>query len=97
MIQVAMEVPKNRLSGSWMMQSIKLLSMRYWRIFFSAPPRYMTPGKQTMAAVPSVASQLSACMMNARSALDFGASTPAGEKRGSLMSVALLSPSHLME
>ena len=53
--------------------------------------------EKTMAAVPSVASQLSACMMNARSALDFGASTPAGEKRGSLMSVALLSPSHLME
>lgn len=29
MMQVAMEVPKNRLSGSWMMQSMKLLSMRY--------------------------------------------------------------------
>ena len=31
--------------------------------------------------------------MNARSAFDFGASTPAGEKRGSLISVALSLPS----
>ena len=37
------------------------------------------------------------CMINARSAFDFGASTPAGEKRGSLMSVALSLPSQRME
>lgn len=79
------------------MQSIKLLSIRHLRICFSAPPRYMTPGKQTMAAVPSVASHERLCMMNARSAFDFGASTPAGEKRGSLISVALSLPSQRME
>lgn len=54
-------------------------------------------GKQTMAAVPSVASHERLCMMNARSAFDFGASTPAGEKRGSLISVALSLPSQRME
>ena len=66
-------------------------------IFFSAPPRYIIPGKQTIAAVPLVASQESECITNARSAFDFGASTPAGEKRGSLISTGLSSPSHLME
>ena len=50
-----------------------------------------------MAAVPLVANQASECMMKAMSALDFGASTPAGAKRGSLMRTGLLSPSHLME
>ena len=64
------------------MQSIKLLSIRHLRICFSAPPRYMTPGKQTMAAVPSVASHERLCMMNARSAFDFGASTPGDRQRG---------------
>lgn len=96
-IQVAMEVPKNKLLGSWMMQSMKLLSLRYWRIFFSAPPRYMMPGKQTIAAVPLVASHARECMIKARSALDFGASTPAGEKRGSLIRTGLSSPSYLIE
>ena len=80
-----------------MMQSIKLLSTRYLRIFFSAPPRYMIPGKQTIAAVPLVASHERLCMIKARSALDFGARTPAGEKRGSLISSGFSSPAHLME
>ena len=97
MIQVAILVPKKRFIGSWMTQSTKLLSTRYLRIFCSAPPRYMMPGKQTMAAVPLVASQLRQCMMKAMSAFDFGARTPAGEKRGSLISKPLASPSHLME
>lgn len=35
--------------------------------------------------------------MNAKSALDFGAKTPAGEKRESLMINGLASPSHLIE
>ena len=50
-----------------------------------------------MAAVPSVESQESMCMVKARSALLLGASTPAGEKRGSLMLSGLFLPSHLME
>jgi hypothetical protein len=36
-------------------------------------------------------------MMKAKSAFDFGASTPAGEKRGSLIKVALSSPSQWIE
>lgn len=39
MMQVAMVTPKKRLPGSWMTVSMKLLSMRYLRIFCSAPPR----------------------------------------------------------
>ena len=97
MIQVAILVPKNRLLGNWMMQSMKLLSTRYLRIFCSAPPRYIMPGKQTIAAVPLEASHASECMIKARSALLFGASTPAGAKRGSLMSSGFSSPAHLME
>lgn len=96
-MQVAIEVPKKRLSGSWMIASMKLLSIKYFLIFCSTPPRYKTPGKQTMDAVPFVASQESECMMNARSAFDGGANTPAGEKRGSLMSRGLFFPSHLVE
>jgi len=57
----------------------------------------MTPGKQTLAAVPLVASHESECMTKARSALDFGASTPAGENLGSLIMSGLASPSHLIE
>ena len=74
-------MPKNRLLGSWMMQSMKLLSMRYWRIFFSCPAPVQDAGKQTMAAVPLGASQDRLCMIKARSALLLGASTPAGAKR----------------
>ncbi len=37
------------------------------------------------------------CIVNARSAFDFGASTPAGAKRSSLISSGFASPSHLME
>lgn len=37
------------------------------------------------------------CSVKARSALDLGASTPAGAKRASLMSSGLASPSQLME
>ena len=55
----------------------------------------MMPGKQTMAAVPLGASHARLCMMKAKSALDLGASTPAGAKRGSLMSNGLSSPAHL--
>ena len=55
------------------------------------------PGKQTIAAVPSVASQLRQCIIKAKSAFDLGASTPAGEKRGSFISVPLSEPSHLIE
>ena len=80
-----------------MIQSIKLLSIRYCLIFFSAPPRYITPGKHTIDAVPFVANQASECIINAKSALPLGANTPAGEKRGSLINIGLLSPSHLIE
>jgi len=47
--------------------------------------------------VPLVESHESMCIVKARSALLFGARTPAGEKRGSLMRRGLLSPSHLIE
>ena len=87
----------HQLSGSCITQSTKLLSIRYFRIFRSAPPRYITPGKQTMAAVPLDASHERLCMMKARSAFDFGARTPAGEKRGSLIIRGLASPSQRME
>ena len=80
-----------------MMQSIKLLSTRYLRIFCSAPPLYMMPGKQTIAAVPLDASHASECIIKARSALLLGASTPAWEKRGSLISSGFSSPAHLIE
>src|SRR5690606_30119051 len=80
-----------------MTASTKLLSIKYLRIFCSAPPRYKTPGNSTIAAVPEVASQESMCMVKAKSALDFGAKTPAGEKRGSLINNGLASPSHLIE
>ena len=39
MMQVAMEVPKNRFGGSWITASMKLPSSRYLRIFCSLPPR----------------------------------------------------------
>ena len=67
------------------------------RIFFSAAPRYIIPGKHTIAAVPFVASQESECIINARSALDLGARTPAGANRGSLIKSGLSEPAHLME
>jgi hypothetical protein len=57
----------------------------------------MTPGKHTIAAVPFVASHDKECMINAKSAFDFGARTPAGEKRSSLIRIGLSSPSHLIE
>ena len=57
----------------------------------------MIPGKQTIAAVPFDASQERLCMIKARSALLFGAKTPAGEKRGSLISNGLSLPAHFME
>src|SRR5690554_1298533 len=66
-------------------------------MFFSAPPRYITPGKHTIVAVPFVASQERLCIIKARSALDLGANTPAGEKRGSLIKIGSLSPFHLIE
>ena len=96
-IQVAIDVPKKRLEGNWITQSIKLLSIRYFLIFFSAPPRYIIPGKHTIAAVPFDASQERLCIINARSALLFGARTPAGAKRGSLISNGFSSPAHLIE
>jgi len=37
------------------------------------------------------------CITKARSAFDFGASTPAGEKRGSLINVPLSEPSQWIE
>src|SRR5690606_19448970 len=97
MMQVEIVVPKNRSGGSWITASTKLLSMRYLRILCSAPPRYSTPGNSTIAAVPFTASHDKMCIVNARSALDFGASTPAGANRGSLMSSGFASPSHLVE
>ena len=59
--------------------------------------KYITPGKHTIAAVPFVASHDKACIINAKSAFDFGASTPAGEKRSSFIRIGLASPSHLIE
>ena len=79
MMHVAIDVPKNRLSGNCIMQSTKLLSIKYFLIFCSAPPLYKIPGKQTIDAVPFVASHASECIINAKSAFDFGANTPAGE------------------
>lgn len=61
------------------------------------PPLYNTPGKQTIAAVPFVACHDNECMINARSALDFRASTPAGENLVSFISVASSSPTHYIE
>src|SRR5574344_2454482 len=80
-----------------MIQSTKLLSTRYLRIFCSAPPRYIIPGKHTIAAVPFDASQERLCILNARSALLLGANTPAGAKRGSLISRGFSSPAHFIE
>ena len=70
----------------------ELLSIRYWRIFFSAPPRYMMLGKQTIVTVPLVESPDSECMINARSAFYFGVSTLAGEKRVVFIKTGLSSP-----
>jgi hypothetical protein len=96
-IQVAMAVPKNKLLGNWIMQSIKLLSIKYFLIFCSAPLRYKTPGNSTIAAVPLVANQDKQCITKAKSAFDLGAKTPAGENLSSLISNGLASPSHLIE
>ena len=57
----------------------------------------MIPGKHTTAAAPFGANHDSECMINAISALDFGARTPAGAKRGSLINVASSLPFHFME
>ena len=51
---------------------------KYFLIFCSEPPRYIIPGKQTIAATPLGASQDRECIINAISAFDFGANTPAG-------------------
>src|SRR5574344_2633544 len=80
-----------------MIQSIKLLSIKYFLIFCSAPPRYRIPGKQTIDATPFVANQDRECIINAKSAFDFGANTPAGAYLGSLIKTALSSPAHLIE
>ncbi len=82
-IQVAMLVPKNRLPGNWIMQSIKLLSIRYWRIFFFRAAAIHNTGEadDSRRAVGRQPCQRE-CMINARSALDFGASTPAGRNAG---------------
>lgn len=66
-------------------------------LLFRTAAVHIIPGKQTIAAVPFAASHERLCMINAISALLFGASTPAGEKRGSLISSGLSSPAHLME
>ena len=50
-----------------------MLSIRYCLIFCSAPPLYIIPGKQTIAAAPLVESQDSESITNAKSALDLGA------------------------
>ena len=84
-MQVAIDVPKNKLSGNWIMQSIKLLSTKYFLIFCSAPVLYKIPGKQTIDAVPFVANQDKECIIKAKSAFDFGANTPAGAYLGSLI------------
>ena len=53
------------------------------------------PGKQTIDAVPLLASQDSECITKARSALLLGASTPAGEKRGVVNKQGVFVPSPL--
>ena len=50
-----------------------------------------------MAATPFGANQESICMIKAMSAFDFGANTPAGAKRGSLIKTGLSVPSHFIE
>ena len=69
----------------------------YFLIFCSAPPRYIISGKNTIAAVPFAANQDKECMINAKSALLLGASTPAGEKRGSFIRRGSSFPTHLIE
>ncbi len=71
--------------------------MRYLRIFCSTPPRYSTPGNSTIAAVPLTANHDNMCIVKARSAFDFGASTPAGAYRSSLISSGFESPSQRVE
>ena len=55
------------------------------------------PGKQTIAATPSVASQERLWSIKAKSALLFGANIPAGENLWSFINNGLSSPSHLIE
>jgi len=50
-----------------------------------------------VAAVPSTANHDNMCIVKAKSAFDFGARTPAGANRGSLMRSGLLSPSQRIE
>ena len=52
-----------------------MLSIKYFLIFCSAPLLYRIPGKQTIEAVPFVASHDNECIINAKSAFDFGANT----------------------
>ena len=96
-MQVAILVPKNKLSGNCIIVSTKLLSIKYFLIFCSAPPLYKIPGKHTIEAVPFVESQDKECIIKAKSAFDFGARTPAGEYLGSFIKTALSSPAHLIE
>ena len=98
-MSVAMGVPKKRLAGSRMIQSMKLFSTRYCLILGSARLFVLEKihGKHTIAAVPFGASHDKECIINAKSAFFFGAKTPAGAKRGSFMSKGLSSPTHLME
>ena len=96
-IQVAIEVPKNKSEGSWITVSIKLLSIKYFLIFCSAHHLYKTQGNSTIAAVQLVASHDKICIVKAKSAFDFGAKTHAGEKRGSLIKIGFASHSQFIE
>jgi hypothetical protein len=79
------------------MQSIKLLSIKYFLIFCSAPFLYKTPGNSTIAAVPSADNHERICIKKAKSAFDLGARTPAGENLSSFINKGLESPSHETE
>jgi hypothetical protein len=91
------DAPKNKSGGSCITQSIKLLSIKYFLIFCSAPSLYKTPGNITIAATPLVASQLRQCIIKAKSAFDFGAKTPAGENLSSFINSGLVAPSQCTE
>jgi hypothetical protein len=51
------------------------------------------PGNTTIEAVPLVDNQLKQCIIKAKSALDLGANTPAGENLGSFINTGFASPS----
>ena len=69
----------------------------YYVIFCSAPPLYKTPGNSTIAAVPFWANHDNICIVNAKSAFDAGANTPAGAYLGSFINNGLFLPSQLIE